>query len=105
MSDFAPDRLDEPPAANLASEQFNDRMAGDGLPFRLVRFVGGQIALTGDSYHLRAYTPGEMTEHETLLDIRDVPDEVAARVAEAFVAGWRFARRQAEPPETSAPPR
>ena len=76
-------------------DQFNDRMLAEQRSFRLVQVSPeGPVAAPSDSYELRRVGSEGETEQMICYGIHDVPEALAVRIADAFLAGAAWAENE-----------
>lgn len=76
-----------------ALESFNERMVAEATLFRLVKSAGaGPLGADAMSYDLCQLDADNQANFTVCYHIQDVRDDVAVRIAEAFLAGCRWAR-------------
>ena len=81
-------------------EVFNERMAAEATPFRLIKATGaGPLGAEASSYDLCEIDADNKANFTVRYRIKDVRDDMAVRIAEAFLAGDRWGR------ESNASPR
>jgi hypothetical protein len=77
-------------------DQFNGRMLAEQRSFRLVQVSPqGPVAAPSDSYELRRLGAEGETAQMICYAIHDVPESVAVRIADAFLAGAAWVENEA----------
>ena len=78
-------------------ETFNERMVAETTPFRLVKSAGaGPLGAEASSYDLCQLDADNQANFTVRYHIKDARDDVAVRIAEAFLAGSRWARESTD---------
>jgi hypothetical protein len=83
---------------NSPADHFNQRMSAEGKPFRLINMLGGEVMPSAASFELRSIDAVDQAQYAVCHRIADTSEEIAARVALAFVAGYDWAERSRATP-------